>query len=406
MILEKSTMKPLSDIIIIDLTHMLSGPYAGMVLADMGARTIKVEPPKNGELTRALLANDPKNSLNGMGAYFLTLNRNKESVCIDLKLQEGKQLFYDLVKKADVVISNFSPGVTKRLNIHYDDLSKINPSIVTCTITGFGETGPEFNRPAFDMVAQGYGGGMTITGQPEMPPTRAGIPIGDLGGGMFAAIGILGALNARTSTGKGQHVEISMQDCQISLLNYMATMYFLSGEIPGPIGNSHFVHVPYNTFPTKDRWIIIAVIKDDAWLRFLEVVQIPEFEEKKYHTQPYRLAEKDFIEEKLSAKLKTNTCDHWLDLLTEARVPCAPVNDFKHALEDNQALARNMIVDVQHPEGGSIKMPGNPIKMSGTPAEDFAPPPLLGQNTNMVLNELLGLDQEEINKLRNDGIIG
>ena len=175
-------MKPLSDIIIIDLTHMLSGPYAGMVLADMGARTIKVEPPKNGELTRALLANDPKNSLNGMGAYFLTLNRNKESVCIDLKLQEGKQLFYDLVKKADVVISNFSPGVTKRLNIHYDDLSKINPSIVTCTITGFGETGPEFNRPAFDMVAQGYGGGMTITGQPEMPPTRAGIPFGDLGG--------------------------------------------------------------------------------------------------------------------------------------------------------------------------------------------------------------------------------
>jgi len=399
-------MKPLSDITVLDLTHMLSGPYAGMVLADMGARTIKVEPPIKGELTRGLLSKDPKNSLNGMGAYFLTLNRNKESVCIDLKDNKGKKLFYDLVSKSDVVLSNFSPGVTKRLNIHYDDLSAINPSIITCTITGFGESGPAFNRPAFDMVAQGYGGGMSITGQPGLPPTRAGIPIGDLGGGMFAAIGILGALNARNISGEGQHVEISMQDCQLSLLNYMATMYFLSGETPGPIGNSHFVHVPYNTFPTKDRWIIIAVIKDDAWLRFLDVVNISEFKHKRFLTQPNRLKEKTFIEETLSKKLKTESCDLWLKLLTDARVPCAPVNDFKHALGDPQALARNMVVEVNQHQGGSVKMPGNPIKMSKMTTEDFAPAPMLGQNTDKVLNELLGLNQDEINDLKTSGIIG
>ena len=269
-------MKPLSDVVILDLTHMLSGPFAGMLLADLGARTIKVEPPGKGELTRGLLAKDPNNSLNGMGAYFLTLNRNKESVCIDLKSDEGRAVFYELVKKADIVVSNFSPGVTKRLQVHYDDLSKINPMIITCTVTGFGESGPAFNRPAFDLVAQGYGGGMSITGQQDGPPTRAGIPIGDLGGGMFATVGMLTALHARTLTGKGQHIDISMQDCQLSLVNYMATMHFLSGEVPGPIGNSHFVHVPYNTYPTKDRWLIIAVITDEAWARLADMFGIEE----------------------------------------------------------------------------------------------------------------------------------
>ncbi|MDP7344568.1 MAG: CoA transferase, partial [Alphaproteobacteria bacterium] len=228
-------MNALSDLIVIDLTHMLSGPFGAMLLADLGARTIKVEPPGRGELTRGLLAKDPKHSLNGMGAYFLTLNRNKESVCIDLKSEAGLALFYELVKKADIVISNFSPGVTARLKIDYAALSEVNERIITCTVTGFGESGPAFKRPAFDMVAQGYGGGMSITGQQEAPPTRAGIPIGDLGGGMFSAVGTLAALHARERSGRGQHVDISMQDCQISLINYMATMYYLSGEVPGAI---------------------------------------------------------------------------------------------------------------------------------------------------------------------------
>ena len=399
-------MKALSDLIVIDLTHMLSGPFGGMLLADLGARTIKVEPPGKGELTRGLLAKDPKNSLNGMGAYFLTLNRNKESVCIDLKNAEGLALFYELVKKADIVLSNFSPGVTARLKIDYDVLSKVNERIITCTVTGFGESGPAFKRPAFDMVAQGYGGGMSITGQKDAPPTRAGIPIGDLGGGMFSAVGMLAALHARERTGRGQHVDISMQDCQISLINYMATMYYLSGEVPGAIGNSHFVHVPYNTYPTKDLWLIIAIITNETWARFRDMMGIEALMDEAFDLQPGRLAAKDFIEEKLSARLKQESCDFWLDKLAEVKIPCAPVNDLEHALNDVQVQARNMVVTVAHPEGGEVRMPGNPVKMSETGEDTYAPPPLLGQHTDEILRDLLDKSESDIAALRAAGTIG
>ncbi len=399
-------MNALSDLIVIDLTHMLSGPFGAMLLADLGARTIKVEPPGRGELTRGLLAKDPKHSLNGMGAYFLTLNRNKESVCIDLKSEAGLALFYELVKKADIVISNFSPGVTARLKIDYAALSEVNERIITCTVTGFGESGPAFKRPAFDMVAQGYGGGMSITGQQEAPPTRAGIPIGDLGGGMFSAVGMLAALHARARTGRGQHIDISMQDCQISLINYMATMYYLSGEVPGAIGNAHFVHVPYNTYPTKDLWLIIAIITNEAWARFRDMMGIEALLDDAFDLQPGRLAAKDFIEEKISARLAQEGCDYWLEKLAEVKIPCAPVNDLEHALNDVQVQARNMVVTVAHPEGGEVQMPGNPVKMSGSEEESFAPPPLLGQHTDEVLRDLLDKSESDISALRAAGTIG
>ncbi|MFP6778032.1 MAG: CaiB/BaiF CoA-transferase family protein [Alphaproteobacteria bacterium] len=399
-------MKALSDLIVIDLTHMLSGPFGGMLLADLGARTIKVEPPGKGELTRGLLAKDPKNSLNGMGAYFLTLNRNKESVCIDLKSEDGLALFYELVEKADIVLSNFSPGVTARLKIDYDVLAKVNDRIITCSVTGFGESGPAFQRPAFDMVAQGYGGGMSITGQAGAPPTRAGIPIGDLGGGMFSAVGMLAALHARERTGHGQHIDISMQDCQISLINYMATMYHLSGDVPGAIGNAHFVHVPYNTYPTKDLWLIIAIITNEAWARFRDMMQIKELQDDAFDLQPGRLAAKDFIEESISARLKEESCDFWLEKLAEVKIPCAPVNDLEHALNDVQVQARNMVVTVAHPEGGEVQMTGNPVKMSASDEDTYSPPPLLGQHTDEVLRDLLGKSESDILALRTAGTVG
>jgi len=399
-------MKALSDLIVIDLTHMLSGPFGGMLLADLGARTIKVEPPGKGELTRGLLAKDPKNSLNGMGAYFLTLNRNKESVCIDLKSEDGLALFYELVEKADIVLSNFSPGVTARLKIDYDVLAKVNDRIITCSVTGFGESGPAFQRPAFDMVAQGYGGGMSITGQAGAPPTRAGIPIGDLGGGMFSAVGMLAALHARERTGHGQHVDISMQDCQISLINYMATMYHLSGDVPGAIGNAHFVHVPYNTYPTKDLWLIIAIITNEAWARFRDMMGIKELQDDAFDLQPGRLAAKDFIEESISARLKEESCDFWLEKLAEVKIPCAPVNDLEHALNDVQVQARNMVVTVAHPEGGEVQMTGNPVKMSAADEDTYSPPPLLGQHTDEVLRDLLGKSESDILALRTAGTVG
>ena len=399
-------MKALSDLIVIDLTHMLSGPFGGMLLADLGARTIKVEPPGKGELTRGLLAKDPKNSLNGMGAYFLTLNRNKESVCIDLKSEDGLALFYELVKKADIVLSNFSPGVTARLKIDYDVLAKVNGRIITCSVTGFGESGPAFQRPAFDMVAQGYGGGMSITGQAGAPPTRAGIPIGDLGGGMFSAVGMLAALHARERSGHGQHIDISMQDCQISLINYMATMYHLSGDVPGAIGNAHFVHVPYNTYPTKDLWLIIAIITNEAWARFRDMMGIKELQDDAFDLQPGRLAAKDFIEESISARLKEESCDFWLEKLSEVKIPCAPVNDLEHALNDVQVQARNMVVTVAHPEGGEVQMTGNPVKMSSSDEDTYSPPPLLGQHTDEVLRDLLGKSESDILALRTAGTVG
>ncbi|MCG8544812.1 MAG: CoA transferase, partial [Alphaproteobacteria bacterium] len=232
-------MKPLSHFLMLDLTHMLAGPYGTMLLSDLGMRTIKVEPPGRGEGTRKLLSASAEYARDGMGAYFMTLNRNKESVCIDLKETEGRNLFYELVRHADVVFDNFSPGVTKRLGIDHDSLIRINPRVVTCGVTGFGQTGPNANRPAFDMVAQGMGGGMSITSTTESGPMRSGIPIGDLGGGVFGALGVLSAVAAREQTGRGQHVDISMLDAQISLLNYMATMYFLSGREPQGEGNGH-----------------------------------------------------------------------------------------------------------------------------------------------------------------------
>ncbi|MCK8514944.1 CoA transferase [Methylonatrum kenyense] len=398
-------MKALHGIRVLDLTHMLSGPYGAMLLADMGADTIKVEPPAAGEGTRKLLAKNERFSLKGMGAYFLTLNRNKRSVCLDLKSERGLELFYGLVEEADVVIDNFSAGVTSRLKIDHEHLSKINPRIVTCSVTGFGSAGPDPMRPAFDQVIQGMGGGMSITGEPGGRPLRAGIPIGDLSGGMFAAMGILSALVARQSTGRGQHVDISMLDCQISMLNYMATMYSLSGENPEPLGNGHFVHVPYNTFDTATQPIIIAVIFDTFWENLAEIVDVPEFKDEKYLTQPGRFEDREFINSRLQEVLLTRPADEWIALLREKRIPVAPVNNFEQALNDPQVRFRNMVVEVEHPDGGSTEMPGNPVKLSETYEDSFSSPPLLGQHTSQVLQDLLGLDEAQLDELRTHAII-
>jgi crotonobetainyl-CoA:carnitine CoA-transferase CaiB-like acyl-CoA transferase len=398
-------MKALDGIRVLDLTHMLSGPYATMMLADLGAETVKIEPTGAGEGTRKLLASDPDNSLHGMGAYFLTLNRNKKSVAIDLKSAPGLSLFYDLVRTADVVVYNFSVGVADRLRISRQFLGEINPRIITCSVTGFGETGPSAGYVSFDLVAQGTGGGMSITGDPAGGPMRSGIPIGDLGGSVMAVIGVLAALQARQTTGRGQHVDISMQDAQISLLNYMATMFFLSGNVPGALGNSHFVHVPYGTFPTRDGHIIIAVIFDVFWKHLMEIVDLPELDTEENLEQPGRWRNRARIVSALSARLRTNTSDHWLTELRARRIPCAPVNDFAEALTDPQVIARNMVVDVAHPSGGSVKQPGNPIKMSHTHEETFTPPPLLGQHTDEVLGELLGKTPDQLAALRDEGVI-
>jgi crotonobetainyl-CoA:carnitine CoA-transferase CaiB-like acyl-CoA transferase len=396
--------KPLAGLRILDLTHMLSGPYAGMILADLGAETIKVE-PLQGEGTRALLATDPDNSLHGMGAYFLTLNRNKKSVAIDLKSAAGMDVFRRLVAVSDIVLSNFAAGVPERLGLDYDSLSRINQRIITCTITGFGATGPGANRPAFDQVAQAAGGGMSITGPDREHPVRAGIPIGDLGGGMFGVMGVLAALYERERSGQGQHVDIAMVDCQVSMLNYMATMHFLSGQDPWPIGNAHFVHVPYDTFRCADGFIVIAVITDNFWQNLKKVVACPEFDDPAFDSQPGRWAGRELINRALNAMLGQDTCAHWLALLEAQRIPCAPVNSFSQALSDPQVLHRNMVVDLYHPDGSSTRGPGNPIKLSRNNEESFSPAPLLGSDTDSVMTQLLGMSAADIAAHKAQGVI-
>lgn len=397
-------MKSLSHLRLLDLTHILSGPYAGMLLADLGMDTIKVEPPGKGESTRALQAHDPQYSLHGMGTYFLTLNRNKKSITLDLKHEKGRAIFYELVKISDVVLSNFSAGVTDKLQVGYTHLSAINPRIITCSITGFGETGPGRARPAFDMVAQAMGGNMSITGQPDAPPTRSGIPIGDLGGGMMGVIGILAAVAAREQTGHGQHVDISMLDAQISMLNFHATMHLLSGVIPPRFGNAHITHVPYDSYPCQDGYLIVAIITDNFWLNLMEVVDAPDLNNEENHTQPGRWKNRTLITRRLSEIFSTNTQAYWLEKLTAARIPCSPVNDLAQALTDEQVLHRNMVVEVEHPQGGTFKVPGNPIKLSAH-EDAYAPPPLLGQHTAEVLGSLLGKTEEELETLRREGVI-
>ena len=398
-------MKPLNGVKVIDLTHMLAGPYVGMVLADLGAEVVKVEPLGSGEMTRGLLKNDPDYSFKNFGAYFLTLNRNKKSVSIDLKNKKGLEVFYDLVRSADIVLNNFSAGVVSKLKIDFENLSAINPKIITCSITGFGETGPHSTRPAYDQIVQAYSGGMSITGKDAKSPTRAGIPIGDLGSGLYSVIGILSALYSREKTQKGQHIDLSLLDVQISLLTYMATMQTLSGIDPEPIGNAHFVHVPYNSFTTSDGFVVIAVITDEFWKSLKSVVNVDSLDDPKFDSSIDRLKNQSFIENELNKALSTQTSDHWIEKLNKAKVPCGPINKFSDALNDEQVKHRNMIVEVEHPDGGFVKMPGNPVKMSYTNEESYSSPPHLGTNTREILKNWSKYGEDKIKDLEKENII-
>lgn len=403
---ERPIVRALDGLRVLDLTHIISGPYCAMMLADLGAETIKVEPIGLGEGTRRLLADDPELARQGMGPYFLTYNRNKKSVAIDLKAPEGVAIFLELVAQSDIVLTNFSVGVCERLGIDHARLAAKNPRVITCSITGFGETGPHRDWTAFDLVAQGTGGGMSVTGVPEGEPLRAGLPIGDLGGGTMAIIGVLAALEARHRTGRGQHVDISMQDAQVSWLGYMATMYALSGRAPGPIGNAHFLHVPYGTFRAKDGFLIIAVIFDAAWKSLVHVAALSQLDTEENAARAGRCKNRELIVQTLGARLSEETREHWLTRLRRARVPCAPVNEIADVVGDEHVLARNMIVEVPLSRGGSVRVPGNPIKLSDTYEDVFSPPPELGEHTDAVLRDLLGKEQDEIDALRARRIIG
>jgi crotonobetainyl-CoA:carnitine CoA-transferase CaiB-like acyl-CoA transferase len=394
---------PLKGIKILDLTHMLAGPYGTMLLADLGAEIIKIEPPIKGEITRSLLNNDPNYSVDGVGPYHLTLGRNKKSLTLDLKSEPGKNIFYQLVKKADVVIDNFSSGVMKRLKIDHETLKGHNEKIISCSISGFGEDA-ESNRPAYDNIIQGISGLMSLTGSNHKEPIKSGVPISDLSTGMFAIIGILTALRNKEATGKGEKIDISMLDCQASLLNYIATMHLISGKDPEPIGNEHPVHTPFNSYKTADGFIILSVVHEDFWPNLVQALDLKDLDIEEYETATGRSKDRVKIDSILEEIFITNTTEHWLKILNEHRVPCGPVNKLSEVFNDPDLIKREMIAQVKQPSGAIVKMPGNPIKI-GDAKTEYKNSPELGEHSLEILNNWLGMTEEQIAELKEDNII-
>jgi len=394
-------MKALQDIVVLDLTRVLAGPYAGMMLADMGADVIKVEARLKGDDSRAF---GPY--VEGESCYFMSLNRGKRSITIDMKKEEGKELVKRLAAKADILLENFRGGTMDKLGLGYDVLKEINPRLIYVSTTGFGATGPYKTDPAYDVIVQGMGGLMSITGQEGGEPTRVGASVGDITAGLFSAIGALGALHARTLTGKGQFIDVSMLDCQVAILENAISRYLNAGIIPQPIGNRHPSITPFESFKAKDGYVIIAVGNDTLWAKFCKLIGHDEWiTDERFNSNANRTANQPVVKELLTPIFAEKTAAEWISSLKEIGVPVGPINNVAQIIEDPSIKARDMIVSVEHPVAGHISMPGIPIKMSDTPGTIERPAPVLGQHNHEILTQVLGLDDNEIKKLEEDEVI-
>jgi crotonobetainyl-CoA:carnitine CoA-transferase CaiB-like acyl-CoA transferase len=388
---------PLDGLTIIDLTRVLSGPYCTMLLADMGARVIKVEQPGRGDDTRGW---GPP-FVGTESAYFLSINRNKESLTLDLKNDDGRALLFRLLERADVLVENFRPGTMLRLGLDYDALRSRFPALIYCSISGFGQTGPRRNQPGYDAVMQGEGGLMSITGEPHGPPLRLGVAISDIVSGMFAAQGITMALLARAKTGRGQHVDVGMLDSTAALLTYQAAIYFATGASPARLGNRHPTIVPYETFPAADGDVVLAVGNDELWRSFCRVAGLDAIAaDPRFATNRARVSHYDQLKPLIDARLRTRSRADWIEQLTAAGVPCGSVRAVGDVLGDPQLAARDMIAVVEHATLGSLRMLGVPIRLSDTPGRVRSAPPTLGQHTESILQNDLRLSATEIARLR------
>src|SRR3990172_8950719 len=394
----KQAAAPLADVTVLDLTWVLAGPYASMILRDLGAEVIKVERPPFGDVARTT---GPY--INSESTYFFSINRGKKSICLDLKQPAGRDLFLRLVEKADVVMENFTPGTMEALGLGYDALSARNPRLVYAATSGFGQTGPDRQRPALDIIVQGMGGIMSITGEPDGPPVRPGISLGDIAAGLYTAIGVLAALHERQASGKGQMVDISMLDCQIAILENAFVRYFITGEAPRPLGTRHPLTTPFQAFPTKDGWIVLAGSwgVEDQWELFCAAIDRANLiDDPRFDTPGLRTRHHDTLEPILNEALRRRTTEEWMREFDAIGLPCGPLNDIPHAAEHPQVKARRMLVDVPHPGGFSLKVPDTPVKLSRTPGGIQGAPPAIGQHTDEVLSSLLGLSDAEIAELR------
>ena len=388
----------LEGVRVLDLTQTLAGPYGSMILGDLGAEVIKIEPPGHRQTVEG------GTTFKGESVHFLAINRNKRSIILDLKAQKGKEVFYQLTRKADVVFDNYRAGVLERLGIDYETLKKINPGIICCSVTGFGSTGPYQDRPAYDLIIQAISGGMSITGEP--PPARAGLPIADLCGGMFAAHGIMAALYSRERTGVGQRIGVSLLDGQIALLTYCVPDYFISGQTVGPVGIGQRAEPTYRMFRTRDDRIVIAIAPGARfWDNLCKALDREELTtDPRFDSFARRRENAEELASIIEETLLSKNAEEWLERLIKEGVPAGPINTIDKALADPQVLHQKMVVPVDYVLGGQLKLAGNPIKMSGA-EQVFKSPPTFGQHTEEVLSQLLGYPEARIAELRREKVI-
>jgi crotonobetainyl-CoA:carnitine CoA-transferase CaiB-like acyl-CoA transferase len=394
-------VRPLDGIRVVDLSRVLAGPYCSLLLADMGAEVVKVEEPGRGDDTRAWPP-----FVGGEATYFMSVNRGKKSLTLNMKHAEGKGILRRLLEGADVLLENFRPGTLERLGFGYAAVRSLNPRLVYCSISGFGESGPEAGRPGYDLIVQGESGIMDITGFPDGPPVKVGNSIADLAAGTMAAHGIVLALFARERTGQGQKVEIAMLEVMAALLTYHGQAYFATGKSPRRRGNQHPSIVPYEVFQAADGYLTVGVANNSLWSRFCQAIGRPDLTaDPRFDTEARRVENRDALVPLLAAVFATAPVAHWLARLGEAGVPAGKIKEIGEVLESEHLRARGAVVSLTHPTAGPMRMVGPPIRLSGTPAEAAAPAPLLGEHTEEILGKLCGYSADAIARLRADGAV-
>ena len=395
---------PLTGLRVLDLTRVLAGPTCTQMLGDLGAEVIKIERPEAGDDTRGFAPPFVPNTKES--AYFVGVNRNKKSVTLDIAKPEGQAIIHKLLEHCDILVENFKVGALAKYGLGYEQLAKTHPRLIYCSITGFGQTGPYAPRPGYDALIQAMGGVMSLTGEPNGSPQKVGVPVADLFAGLYGCIGILAAVNHRNSTGQGQQIDIGMLDTHVAWLANQGMNYLATGENPARLGNQHPNIAPYQEFPTKDGYLILAVGNDPTFERFCKAFgQEALLADPRFATNPIRVQNRQLVTDTLTPVMKSKTTAEWIDALEALKIGCGPINTLEQVFADPHVQAREMVVEMAHGSGETVKVIANPVKLSATPPSYRSPPPVLGEHTEEVLASVLKMSASDIAALREKGIL-